>query len=612
VGILILIIHKDIPLKITILIILLTAMMLVSCSERDVPVKITQHTDLSEVTGIAKFDNNLYCSTNGGLVKWSLSSFDHTVITTADGLASNILTDVVVDSDNRVWASSYEGLSMFDGSEWVTYGISDGLPSLEINSLSLDTTGNVWISTQDGAASYTGGSFELLAELGSPGRMKINHIFFDRGANIWVSSAEKGIFAKIDGVWTHTDQQKGLHDSTSNFVAQSWDLKVWCASNSGIFNYGGVGWHFYPSLSAFGAALTNHIEASSRKLWFFTYNGVHASYGGQWTNYTTDEGLMSNNATAGLVVSDTKAYVGTDLGLSVIDGETILNFSVPNTPVGSNFISVSVDDLGRAWVGSWETGLNLFDSGFWTKMTGKNPGDIATVRSTVFGADGTKVFNTTNGVIMNKDRDWKKYTRKSGISGDDVRCGVFDSEGRYWIGTSVGVSRFEKGRWRSVRAVNGLPSEDVWACGVDSDDTVWFGTKEGIVSFAGDDFVDRTSEIGLDDVDVRSIHVKDNKVYFGTNSGNLIVYENEKWDVFSNGYLDTKTPILSITSDPSGVLWLGTMGDGIIRIENGSASKIMKSDGLPYDFVRSVAYGNGIIWAACYGGVAQIDIGMKE
>ncbi len=595
------------PLKYTILSVILAAMILASCSKQDVDVEITQYTDVSDVNGIAKLGSSLYCSTKGGLVKWNLNTFDYAIITTADGLTSNILTDVVVDNENRVWTSSYEGLSMFDGSVWASFGIADGLPSTEINTLSLDREGVVWASTQDGAAWYENGKFELLAEPGSPGRQMINHVYFDRGGNLWISTPANGVFARMDGIWTRTGQDRGLHNNEADFVSQSWDLTIWCASSNGIFSYRGVGWHFYPSLTAFGAALANHIEASNRRLWFFTYNGVHSSYGGQWNNYTTDDGFITNNATSGLVISDTSAYVGTDIGLSVIDGDNILNYSVPNKPVGSNFISVANDDRGRVWVGSWETGLNVYESGFWTKMTGKNPEDIETVRSTVFGPDGTIVFNTINGVIMNKGREWRKYTRRSGVAADDIRCGLFDSEGRYWVGTSGGVSRMSDGRWQRVRTLNGLPSDDVWACGIDADDNVWFGTTKGIVSFTGDDFTDRTSEIGLDEVDVRSIHVMGDAVYFGTNSGNLIVYENGEWDVFSNGFLNTKTPILSIDSDANGVLWLGTMGDGIVRIENGKSSKISKAEGLPYDFVRSVTCTDDAVWAACYGGVAKIE-----
>ena len=170
-------------MKFIILSALFAALIFVSCAGQDVAVEITQYTDVSEVTGIARLGNSLYCSTKGGLVKWNLNTFEYTIITTADGLTSNILTDVVVDKENRVWASSYEGLSMFDGSVWTSFGISDGLPSPEINSLSLDSEGTIWVSTQDGAAWYENGKFKLLAEPGSPGRRMVNHIFFDKGGN---------------------------------------------------------------------------------------------------------------------------------------------------------------------------------------------------------------------------------------------------------------------------------------------------------------------------------------------------------------------------------------------------------------------------------------------
>ncbi len=153
-----------------------------------------------------------------------------------------------------------------------------------------------------------------------------------------------------------------------------------------------------------------------------------------------------------------------------------------------------------------------------------------------------------------------------------------------------------------------MPSEDTWACGIDSKGTVWFGTTEGIVSFADDKINDRTSEIDYEEIDVRSMLVKDDKIYFGTNSGNLIVYNGDTWDIYSNKYLKTDKGILTITSEPTGALWLGTYGDGVIRLENGKAVKFTMSDGLPFDFVRSIEFRDGILWAACYGGVAKIEL----
>ena len=34
----------------------------------------------------------------------------------------------------------------------------------------------------------------------------------------------------------------------------------------------------------------------------------------------------------------------------------------------------------------------------------------------------------------------------------------------------------------------------------------------------------------------------------------------------------------------------------------------MADDGIPFDVVRSVAFKDGVLWAACYGGLATIEI----
>jgi len=588
--------------------IIVFCMLFFSCSRQDISVKITQYTDPAYVTGIAQYQGDLYCATRGGLVKWDLTSREYTIITTADGLPSNVLTDVLVDGENRLWVSSREGLGMFNGTSWRKYGVSHGLPSPEINDLTLNKSGKLWVGTEDGAAYFDRGRFKLLAETGSPGRKQINFVYFDKGNNLWICTEKNGIFYRINNEWKHSVESTGLQGNTAKIITQSWDLKMWSSSSRGIFIWDGVGWRWYPSFDRLGTIEANYLTSTDTRLWFFTSNGVYASHGNEWIQYTAEEGLMTNNVTTGLVESDNRIYVGSVNGLSIIDNGTVENFHIPNNPVGYNYISLSIDNRGRVWLGTWETGLSLYDSGYWTQLTGKNPDDVSTVRGTIFGPDGTIAFNTTSGVVLYKDDEWKKYTRRNGISGNDVRCGVFDRKGRYWIGTSAGISRMENGSWKRFRKIHGLPSEDVWACGVDSNDTVWFGTVEGIVSFNGDELNDRTPEIGLEEVDVRSILVKDNTVYFGTNSGNLIVYKNGKWNVFSNGYLGTKKAILTMASDPTGALWLGTFGDGIIRLKNGKTGKITMSDGLPFNVVRSVAYNDGVLWAACYGGVAKIEL----
>ena len=51
------------------------------------------------------------------------------IFTTADGLANNVVTRIVLDSRGYLWFCTREGLSRFDGHDFTTYGIDEGLPS---------------------------------------------------------------------------------------------------------------------------------------------------------------------------------------------------------------------------------------------------------------------------------------------------------------------------------------------------------------------------------------------------------------------------------------------------------------------------------------------------
>ena len=232
--------------------ILVAGITVLSCSGEKPPVITTQYTDPTNVTGIVLYQGAVYCSTKGGLVKWEIPEGKYTVYTTADGLFTNILNDIAVDGDNRIWVSSDEGLDMFDGTSWKHYTVSHGLPSIEVTDLSVDNEGKLWIGTADGVASFEGGSFKLLDEESGPGRQPVTHIYFDFGNNIWVGTAENGLYYNIEGSWHISNTRDGLPENTVFTITQSWDLSMWSASRVGMSKWSGSGWNFFSSLDQLG------------------------------------------------------------------------------------------------------------------------------------------------------------------------------------------------------------------------------------------------------------------------------------------------------------------------------------------------------------------------
>ncbi|MFC1606592.1 two-component regulator propeller domain-containing protein [Candidatus Latescibacterota bacterium] len=589
-----------------IMILTLTTVFLVSCTEQKPQVSIVQYTDASHITAIVEYNGNIYSATKGGLVKWDLPTGGYTIYTTADGLSSNNITGLLIDKDNRLWASTDSGVSVFDGTSWEKYGVADGLPTGETKGLSIDNDGTIWVATTKGVASFNNGSFEILTEEKGLINLNIECVYFDRGGNMWVGTADKGVFIKFEDKWIRTGSKNGLITDAANSIIQTWDNSIWASSWAGIARWDGFGWAAFKPMKRLGTFKASQLSTSEGRLWFFTANGVHTSRGSEWRHFTEEEGLVSNDVTCGYVVNDDMFYVGTTSGMSVVNDGKIENYVVANTQSGNNCISLAIDEKSRVWVGTWETGLNLYHNGYWSRMRGIDGSTFDTVRDIVFTSGCEIIFNTREGVVFKNDTDWDLFTRKNGVAGDDVRCGVYDTNGTYWVGTSTGISSLSKGRWKRYRAVHGLPSEDIWACVMDSEGTVWFGTSNGIISIVDNELTDRSPEIALSELDVRSVALIGSTVWFGTENGKIVTYENGTWDIIGNNYLGTDKGIYSITMDPSGVMWFGTNGDGVVRVEGKSSVSYTIKDGLPSNFVRDLAWTDGVLWAACYGGVAAI------
>ncbi len=586
---------------------LIGSLSLFSCASKKLPFTITQHTDVTHVTGVAVFDDAVFCATKGGLVRWDIEGSMYTIYTTVDGLPSNVLTDVVVDSGGLLWVSSVDGIVTFDG-QYFKVVSSDGLPSEEVNDLAVAPDGSIWAGTLKGAAIYSGGRFRPVDGENSPGASNITVIYFDQGGNEWIGTDDNGMFYRTEGVWKHLTTKNGFPINTIVTVVQAWDRSMWGASWAGISRFDGMGWKTFSSMNRFGTYDARCLLSTDKRLWYFTSNGVHASQGGDWFSYTEDNGLISNDVTCGFIVSDEEVYVGTVDGLSIIRNGVVENYFIPNSPVGYNCISIAIDNRDRVWLGTWETGLNIYDSGFWTLVTGNDLSALDTVRSVVYGPDGMVVFNTMSGVVFERQNEWNIQTRNQGLSGNDVRCGLFDAEGRYWAGTAAGVCYYDKGSWHRYRTVHGLPSEDTWACASGSDGTLWFGTSAGIVSFKDAEITDRTSELNLGEVDVRSIVADGDRILFGTEDGKLIEYKDGKWDVYGESFVGTNKGIYSIAFDDTGRIWLGTNGDGIVTAGSGQKIKLTVKDGLPSNYVKAVALRGDNVWAACFGGVVNVDL----
>lgn len=69
--------------------------------------------------------------------------------TTADGLASSNVYDILQDRDGFIWLATADGLNRFDGNRFITYRMTEGLNSNSITALFENSNGSIYVGNHD-------------------------------------------------------------------------------------------------------------------------------------------------------------------------------------------------------------------------------------------------------------------------------------------------------------------------------------------------------------------------------------------------------------------------------------------------------------------------------
>lgn len=105
----------------------------------------------SNYVNVVKVGNNgeLWIGTKKGLCK--LKNGRITCFTQAkDGLIADNCTKLEIDRQNRVWIGTSQGISCFDGKQFINYNHKTGLIASDINCLRVDSKQRLWIGTSKG------------------------------------------------------------------------------------------------------------------------------------------------------------------------------------------------------------------------------------------------------------------------------------------------------------------------------------------------------------------------------------------------------------------------------------------------------------------------------
>ena len=296
-----------------------------------------------------------------------------------DGLSSNYVECVAVDIFDNIWFGTSNGVSMFDGTSWITFNQSQypNLLSNNIKSIAAASNGDIWVGTDFGACKLSSGV--------------------------------------IGGSWQSYTTSDGLANNKIVRIDEGLNGDMWFSHSSfsaGISVFDGTNWNSYnsPNLPASGVCAT--AFDSNGDQWFASpLNGLVHYDGTSFTNITTSSGLLSDYSTSICIDNSNNIWLGSQDGMTVVENNlnqftfhTIM-YSLPPPDTLNPVVEITKDSWGRVWAAIYVGYL----------------------------AEG--------GVAYWNGSQWNDYDINDGLAGSNIKGIAIDSQDNVWVATTTGVSK---------------------------------------------------------------------------------------------------------------------------------------------------------------------------
>ncbi len=445
-----------------------------------------------------------------------------------EGLNASKVYFLLQDRNDYLWLGTEGGISRFDGTGFKNFSPEEGLADNGVYCIFEDHRGKIWFGHLGGGITiYDGEKFEQIIFDSIEIKGDITSIRAVEQDALWISTIGSGILKVLNYYGPPKSMEvkqykggEGLSDLAFNITITR-DRGIYCITDVGIKKYNKESDRFesfsIPGLTRYFLK-TTMFEDSRGNLWFGTHNG----------------GLYKYDKS-----SDT---------MIIYDKHDV---------VTHNWISCINEDSERnVWIGTFGGGI------------------------TVFNNNGTKNYNTSNG-----------------LNNNEIKCIITDHEGNILIGTQTqGMSIFKGEQFVTIDSEDGLVNSNVWAIQQDRNGKYWFGTNKGIAVYDPDGsgeerFVFYNRENSTIPDKIRFLKKdRDNNIWIGTDGGGVLEYRAQEERFIYNTYLNKNLYrdqiVKALELDKNNHLWIGT-NDGLAFWDP------IKEEGARFSQIDGLA-GNGI------------------
>jgi ligand-binding sensor domain-containing protein/signal transduction histidine kinase len=538
--------------------------------------------------------------------------------TTIDGLESSFVNRILQDSRGFMWFSTRNGLSRFDGYQFITYNTAHGLPHSTINFLLESRSGIYWVATNGGGVcrfNLAGAASPLVHDQArplftvypvgnQPATNRVNILYEDRARRIWAGT-DDGLFRleETGGQAAFRSVEVGLprgpaFNSGVNAIMEDRHGTLWVGINGELHRLlpNGHTERYTARHGLFTEGIWSLLEDRNGRIWVGAIRGLYLLTPEPDPDksiiarrYTTIDGLAGNTVLALSQLSDGRICIGTTGGLTEFDGVRMRSYTRAHGLSEAGVNSIIEDRDGNLWMGTYGSGvMKLIRNGF--TSYGEEDGPGFTQVYSILEDDRGALFTIGDGWHISHF-DKGKFTSVRPNVPEDVnnywmpQIAYLDRNGEWWVANSKKLYRFPKvGRIEQLAHIrpkaiytpqDGLPDGTVHRFFEDSRGDLWLSIP---------------------------LNARNKLVRWERATETFHEYEE------ADGLLTSSLPF-AFCEDHAGALWIGFYDGGVARYRRGRFTIFTKSDGWPAGVITNLFLDHsGRLWVASnQSGLSRID-----
>ena len=403
-------------------------------------------------------DGTLWIASTQGLGRWAGGALR--LFTTADGLSTNTISDVLVDRAGNVWVGTAAGLHRVVEDRVVPMRRA-GLGDEDIETLFEDREGSLWIGTRaSGLRRLRDGRFTMF---GQPEGVPVNDLWVVRETSdgrVWLGTGSGPATVSKEGRVVSMAGREGLGSADVYAVEETRDGALWLGHNGAVTVLrAGQARRYGPAHGVPVATIRAIHEDAAGRLWLGTTGaGVYVRTGERFAPEPAPQGVAPGTGYISTILEgkDGTLWFGTDFGLWKRTGSESRVFTPRDGLPGDYVSTIFEDSEGLLWVGTNPGGLARFEGGRFSVYRAGSGLLDERVHAIVEDRGGRLWFSSDRGIFAVAKKELADYAAGRVKA---VTSTVFDS--RDGLRVSEGNAGGTPSAWRA------------------SDGRLWFATVGG-------------------------------------------------------------------------------------------------------------------------------------